>query len=456
MLALLFGGCYVNRNPKYAAAFPKWNRIVRRSIDEEEVASRSHSIYSTDSAEILLPPSTPTSPTFSSAETEPKWRRRTLQILSFKFSVTSPNTKVFEDRWLSQMVHRFPFLAEVLYWALIYWVCAFGSYRESLNANGAKVYQLGRAFTAVTLVEGTVHVARRHALQLIHLEQQLHIFYEVEIQRFFLQYPSLMACINSIYSFIHIPATILFLIWLFWYTESRTVAIKGSHEIIAGESTLNQAPLYEARRRTMALCNLLAFIVFTAWPCMPPRLLSDPNIHSPAGSEGRKYGFVDTVHGDGGQGSVWTQNKFCNQYAAMPSLHFGYSLLIGLTIMTIPLKPTPNSPGGSVTKFNLRGTTFHVRLPSAQRALCLTLGFLYPFIILVAIVATANHFIIDAIAGAVVCGIAWNCNDILLNLLPLQDCMLWCMRVHFVSGEMAASSEKYEVEEDGEKSSAWA
>ena len=58
------------------------------------------------------------------------------------------------------------------------------------------------------------------------------------------------------------------------------------------------------------------------------------------------------------------------------------------------------------------------------------LGFLHPFAILVAILATANHFILDAVAGAIVCGIGWNANSILLNLLPLEDYFLWCLRMH--------------------------
>jgi len=175
----------------------------------------------------------------------------------------------------------------------------------------------------------------------------------------------------------------------------------------------------------MATCNLIAFIVFTLWPCMPPRLLSDPDVPGLIGKEARSYGFVDTVHGAEGESSVWTQNKFCNQYAAMPSLHFGYSLLIGLTIMTIPLAPQ-----------HRRSRTIHVsrslrlRLPSPRRLVCLALGIAYPAIILVAIVATANHFILDAVAGAIVCGLAWTGNRVLLNLLPLEDYFLWCVRIH--------------------------
>jgi hypothetical protein len=62
--------------------------------------------------------------------------------------------------------------------------------------------------------------------------------------------------------------------------------------------------------------------------------------------------------------------------------------------------------------------------------ICLAVGFAYPFIILVAIVATANHFILDAVAGAVVCAVGWWSNGILLNLLPVEDYFLWVVRIH--------------------------
>lgn len=47
---------------------------------------------------------------------------------------------------------------------------------------------------------------------------------------------------------------------------------------------------------------------------MPPRLLSDKGVEGPEGKLARSYGFVDTVHGAEGAGSVWTENRFCNQY----------------------------------------------------------------------------------------------------------------------------------------------
>ena len=163
--------------------------------------------------------------------------------------------------------------------------------------------------TAVTLQQDTVDVARRHALQLIAVEQRLRLFVEPAVQRSFLQYPGLMKWINWLYSFIHIPGTIFFLAWLFWYCISARIA--------------GDAGLFEARRRTMAMCNLLAFVVFTLWPCMPPRLLSDATVKGPEGDLARSFGFVDTVHGAEGASSVWTQNKFCNQYGqySCHSLH---------------------------------------------------------------------------------------------------------------------------------------
>jgi hypothetical protein len=144
-----------------------------------------------------------------------------------------------------------------------------------------------------------------------------------------------MIWINRTYSFIHIPGTILFLVLLYYYTSSK----KSSREF--GDVARSPAGprLYEARRRTMAMCNLIAFIVFTIWPCMPPRLLSDKNVTGPSGDEARSYGFVDTVHGDGGEGSVWTQNKFCNQYGTYPIRNRPPSITYPAHILTSEKQP---------------------------------------------------------------------------------------------------------------------
>ena len=132
--------------------------------------------------------------------------------------------------------------------------------------------------------------------------------------------------------------------------------------------------------------------------------------------------------------------------AAMPSLHFGYSFLIGLTIASLPLAtsqpnlPSLPSPTPSPTRLHrLSRVPIFRRLPSPRsfllalrqrRTLLVALGLSYPFVILVAIVATANHFVLDAVAGAIVCAIAWHGQTALLNLLALEDWFLWLVRVH--------------------------
>ncbi|KAF2188955.1 integral membrane protein [Zopfia rhizophila CBS 207.26] len=414
VVTLLFGGTWVNRNTRY--------RIFARRNTRSSGSPRSSSSDSLDSGRSSPRPSSSllddhlaTSPSLLSLQ-ETKWRKREVRILGFRKDVVSPDTRRFQGYFLSRLLQKFPFLVEAWYWALIYWV-----------------YQLGRAFTAVTLVEGTVNVARQHALQLIHLEKRLYMFYELPIQHWFLQHPLLMHWTNRIYSFIHIPGTILFLVWLYYYTTTRNRLDLPLPNKSLGESDGSPAgpKLYAARRRTMAVCNLLAFIVFTLWPCMPPRLLSDPDVKGPLGDEARSYGFVDTVHGAEGESSVWTQNKFCNQYAAMPSLHFGYSLLIGLTICSIPLAPRHRRSRTVSARVPFTSNrSLRLRLPSPRRLLCLFIGIAYPTIILVAIIATANHFILDAVAGAMVCGVAWTSNKVLLNLLPLEDYFLLLVRIH--------------------------
>jgi hypothetical protein len=139
---------------------------------------------------------------------------------------------------------------------------------------------------------------------------------------------------NKIYSFIHIPGTILFLIVLFYTTTTRpkrrllAQCQAGSAPVKHWRERLGifGPDVYERRRRTMAMCNLLAFIVFTFWPCMPPRLLSAPEYDGPDALEAKSFGFVDTVHGVDGDSSVWTSNKFCNQYGKS-SVCFPYPCL---------------------------------------------------------------------------------------------------------------------------------
>jgi hypothetical protein len=63
---------------------------------------------------------------------------------------------------------------------------------------------------------------------------------------------------------VHIPATISFIGYSYWAFP---------------------APIFQRVRRTLVLCNGLAFVIFSSWPCMPPRLLPFD-----------EFGYVDTVH----------------------------------------------------------------------------------------------------------------------------------------------------------------
>ena len=135
-------------------------------------------------------------------------------------------------------------------------------------------------------------MAEKHALQVIAAEQYLHIFWEVPIQQLFMKNVFIMRWINRTYSFIHIPGSIAFLVWLFYYTNTRNRL--GERQEAKDIGAVKGSPagprLYESRRRTMAFCNLLAFIIFTIWPCMPPRLLSTDTSDTETGKLARSYG----------------------------------------------------------------------------------------------------------------------------------------------------------------------
>ncbi|RYP69556.1 hypothetical protein DL771_006071 [Monosporascus sp. 5C6A] len=218
VITLLFGGDYVNRNSNYKLPGKRSEARNEKTVDHVWE-------YSSDGSGSPFP---------RAASVEEG-------LLSSRLQEESSRLRI-----------KFPFLVEIWYWAHI---------------------------LALTLVEGTVNVARRHALQVIYLEQRLRIFWEPAIQRAFLKHETAMHWINRIYCFIHIPGTIFFLAWLYYYTTVRNRVDERQAEKDVGEvaGSPGGPALYQARRRTLAVCNLLAFIVFTAWPCMPPRLLSDPS-----------------------------------------------------------------------------------------------------------------------------------------------------------------------------------
>ncbi|MGW0395733.1 bifunctional glycosyltransferase 87/phosphatase PAP2 family protein [Streptomyces sp. NPDC003042] len=121
---------------------------------------------------------------------------------------------------------------------------------------------------------------------------------------------------------------------------------------------------YRWARASLGLATVLALIGFWLYPLAPPRLM--PGL-----------GFIDTVHGpqDLANPSYGAMTAISNQYAAMPSLHFGWSLWCGIVIVMLA--------------------------PKGWQKL---LGALHPLVTVCAIVATANHWVLDAVGGAVVVG----------------------------------------------------
>ncbi|MFF0135039.1 bifunctional glycosyltransferase 87/phosphatase PAP2 family protein [Streptomyces sp. NPDC005227] len=119
---------------------------------------------------------------------------------------------------------------------------------------------------------------------------------------------------------------------------------------------------YRWARSALGFATVLALVGFWLYPLAPPRLM--PGL-----------GVIDTVHGvqDFSKPDYGTLTALTNQYAAMPSLHFGWSLWCGLVIAIL-----------------------------APKWWMKALGLLHPFFTVSAIVATGNHWVLDAVGGAAV------------------------------------------------------
>jgi hypothetical protein len=135
--------------------------------------------------------------------------------------------------------------------------------------------------------------------------------------------------------------------------------------------------IYRWARTTLAVTTALALFGFAAYTLMPPRLLDSPSVYGACRGQAPSchgYGIVDTIEvwggiwkfGSGGMANV------SNQYAAMPSMHFGWSTWCAITVVLV------------IGRGRLRW-----------------LAFLYPAATLFCILVTGNHFWLDALFGAV-------------------------------------------------------
>ncbi|MEU3844247.1 phosphatase PAP2 family protein [Streptomyces sp. NPDC028635] len=179
--------------------------------------------------------------------------------------------------------------------------------------------------------------ALRNADWIWRLEHHLGIAFEQSVNHAVNSVTWLITGMNYYYATLHFIVTLGVLVWLYRRHPGR----------------------YGAARLVLFATTAVALVGYYLYPLAPPRLMNGSH-------------FIDTVmvHQTWGSMASGDLKHMSNQYAAMPSMHIGWSLWCGLTIFAL------------------------ARTPWAR-----VLGLLYPAATLLVIVATANHFWLDAVGG---------------------------------------------------------
>ncbi|MFF3985829.1 phosphatase PAP2 family protein [Streptomyces sp. NPDC001797] len=199
------------------------------------------------------------------------------------------------------------------------------------------VYKFGRQ-----LATGHTAEALHNAHRIWDLERTLHLPSEVDVQSALLHGDTLVHLANTYYAIVHFPATLAFLVWLY----------------------LKRPAHYVWARRVLALVTAAALVLPFTFPLAPPRMLA-------------ASGLIDTarVYGPSVYGPP-SSDHLSNQFAAMPSLHFGWALMVAIGMI------------------------------AATRSRWRWLWLLHPAITLLVIVGTANHYWVDAIIATAMLGSA--------------------------------------------------
>jgi PAP2 superfamily len=220
--------------------------------------------------------------------------------------------------------------------------CAWLSTRHSLPVEMAMVLGVYAAYEAIRgLVAGDAHTALRHAHDVVSLERSLHVFVEGHVQHAAQAVPGLIGTLGFAYLTLHLALTAGLLVWMH---RRRPAA-------------------YPLVRTTLLLASALAVVGYAAFPTSPPRLSG--------------VGIVDTVSGGHVDLNKGLVSSLYNPYAAVPSMHVGYALIVGASLAR-----------------------------HARHLLIRLAGIAYPPFVLFVIVATGNHFLADAAAGAAVAAVA--------------------------------------------------
>ncbi|MDO8363009.1 MAG: phosphatase PAP2 family protein [Actinomycetota bacterium] len=202
---------------------------------------------------------------------------------------------------------------------------------------------------------GASNRAHANAVRVVNWERSLNVLHEQAIQQAFLGARWFIKGVNIYYGTLHFLVTAGLLIWLY----------------------LKRHDGYRRMRDWLGASTALALIGYWAFPLAPPRLYACNRSIPVAGPDGYTIGkcFVDTLAKVGG---LWSYESpvataVANQYAAMPSLHFGWSVWCGVVMYQF----------------------------AAHRSVRI-LGVLYPLVTLFAIVVTANHYFLDAVGGVLI------------------------------------------------------
>jgi hypothetical protein len=185
--------------------------------------------------------------------------------------------------------------------------------------------------------EGRANVALAHAHSLLRLEETLGIAWERAAQRPLVEHHWLLVLANWVYVWGHWPLIAASALWLF-------------HRRPAG---------YRELRLAFLISGAIGVVIFALFPVAPPRL---------AGA-----GLLDSVTRYSHAYRALQPRELTNIYAAFPSLHFGWDLLVGIALFRY----------ASWRVVRLAG----LALPAAMG---------------LAVVATANHFVVDVPAGGAV------------------------------------------------------
>lgn len=216
---------------------------------------------------------------------------------------------------------------------------------ESLFRTRSGRMELGVVAALYALYEGvrgfgsaTLETARSHTAGIVALERHAGVFVERDVQHAVSSLPVLPMLLGLAYMTLHLGATAGLLVWL--YRSHRHAFAFVRTTLIAGTA--------------------LSLVIYVLYPAAPPRLAG--------------LGFADTVTQQAHVNlSSDALGSFYNPFAAVPSLHFGYALLVGVAVYAL-----------------------------ARRRWVRLVGAAYPPFMLFTIVATGNHFLFDAAAGGVV------------------------------------------------------